>query len=102
MSTLPGSHIEKTEYPSRHLVFPTNPMYKGVWNTHITGNDADWAINKTIDWFKSRNAPFFFWWTGPGAQPVATNIILNGAGVVGVYGIAISPFARGKYTQTYP
>ena len=29
-------------------------------------------------------------------QPVATNIILNGAGVVGVYGIAVIPSARGK------
>jgi GNAT superfamily N-acetyltransferase len=29
-------------------------------------------------------------------QPVATNIVLNGAGVVGVYGIAVTPSARGK------
>ena len=32
-------------------------------------------------------------WNG---QPVATNIILNGGGVVGLYGIAVIPAARGK------
>jgi len=29
-------------------------------------------------------------------EPVGTNIIFNGAGVVGVYGIAVPPSARGK------
>jgi GNAT superfamily N-acetyltransferase len=29
-------------------------------------------------------------------QPVASNIVLNGAGVVGLYGIAVTPSERGK------
>jgi GNAT superfamily N-acetyltransferase len=183
-------------------------MYKGAWGTNLTPEEVESAIHETIDWFKSRGAPFFFWWTGPGStpedlgrqliehgmidmegqsqqmasdikstgagapgmtadlhkmneavldkvpqgfemndvqnesdlqdfkrvliegysmpetmadgwvqsthefgigktpwrlvlgrlsgRPVATNIVLNGAGVVGVYGIAVSPIARGK------
>lgn len=29
-------------------------------------------------------------------RPIATNILFNGAGVVGVYGIAVTPAARGR------
>ena len=69
MSTVPGSSIEETKNLSRHLAFPTNPMYKGVWHTNLTPEKVDQTIDETIDWFKSRNAPFFFWWTGPTTQP---------------------------------
>jgi GNAT superfamily N-acetyltransferase len=26
-------------------------------------------MRETVDWFKARDAPFFFWWTGAGTQP---------------------------------
>ena len=31
MTALPNSQLEETAKLSRHLVSPTNPMYKGVW-----------------------------------------------------------------------
>ncbi|MCI0610630.1 MAG: hypothetical protein L0Z71_16415, partial [Anaerolineae bacterium] len=69
MTALPNSQIEKTTKLSRHLVFPTNPMYKGAWGTNLAPEEVESAIHETIDWFKSRGAPFFFWWTGPGTEP---------------------------------
>ena len=69
MTSLPGSQIEETEKLSRHLASPTNPMYKGAWGTNLAPNEVGSAIHETIDWFNSRGAPFFFWWTGPGTAP---------------------------------
>jgi GNAT superfamily N-acetyltransferase len=69
MTMLSDSHLEETAYLSRHLTFPSNPMYKGAWNTHIPPEQTDDCIRETIDWFQSREAPFFFWWTGPGSAP---------------------------------
>jgi ribosomal protein S18 acetylase RimI-like enzyme len=68
-ATLPGSEIDEGDKLSRHLAFPTNPMFKGVWRTRLSANEADEAIDETLAWFKSRNAPFLFWWTGPGTTP---------------------------------
>ena len=50
MSALPGSSIEETKNLSRHLTFPTNPMYKGVWHTNIMPENIDQTIYETIDW----------------------------------------------------
>jgi ribosomal protein S18 acetylase RimI-like enzyme len=69
MTALPGSEIEETEKLSRHLAFPTNPMFKGVWRTRLAANEVDDAIDETLAWFKRRQAPFLFWWTGPGTTP---------------------------------
>lgn len=69
MTALPDSQLEETGKLSRHLAFPTNPMYKGVWGTHLALDELEVAIEETIGWFKSRGAPFFFWWTGPGTAP---------------------------------
>ena len=33
MTALPDSQLEEGSKYSRHLCFPTNPMYKGVWET---------------------------------------------------------------------
>lgn len=66
---LPGSAIEEGPKLSRHLAGPTNPMYKGVWATRLAPDEADEAIDETIEWFRSRGAPFFFWWTGPETTP---------------------------------
>ena len=75
MTALPNSHIEESSKLSRHLVSPTNPMYKGVWGTNLESDEMEPAILDTIDWFKSRNAPFFFWWTGPTTPPTAVEIM---------------------------
>lgn len=66
---LPNSELIETETFSRHLTFPTNPMYKGVWQTKLSENNVEQAIDETIAWFKERNAPFFFWWTGGNTTP---------------------------------
>lgn len=68
-SSLPGGEVAEGERLSRHLTFPSNPMFKGVWATRLAPGDVEAAIDETIAWFKARNAPFFFWWTGPDAQP---------------------------------
>ena len=67
--TLPDSQLVEEEGFSRHLTFPTNPMFKGVWNTRLSEQGADSAIDETIAWFKERNAPYFFWWTGGNTSP---------------------------------
>jgi GNAT superfamily N-acetyltransferase len=44
-------------------------MYKGAWNTQVTATEIEDCIRETIEWFRARQAPFFFWWTGPGTKP---------------------------------
>jgi len=80
MATLPNSQIEETEKFSRHLASPTNPFYKGVWGTNLMPDEVEPAIHETIDWFKSRAAPFFFWWTGPNTTPedIGKHLISHG------------------------
>ena len=86
MTALPNSHMEETKKLSRHLVSPTNPMYKGVWRTNLTAHEIEPAILDTIDWFKSRGAPFFFWWTGPNTQPDDIGKHLTAHGLVDMEG----------------
>jgi GNAT superfamily N-acetyltransferase len=69
MAGLPGGVLDRRSGLSRHLTFPQNPMFKGVWATELAAEAADAAIAETVDWFQSRRAPFFFWWTGPDTQP---------------------------------
>jgi ribosomal protein S18 acetylase RimI-like enzyme len=69
MTVLRGSELVEDEGLSYHLAFPSNPMFKGVWRTRLAPGQAHDAIKRTIAWFKARNAPFFFWWTGPGTAP---------------------------------
>jgi ribosomal protein S18 acetylase RimI-like enzyme len=66
---LPDGQLAESEKLSRHFTFPTNPMFKGVWNTRLSESEADAAIDETIAWFKERNVPYFFWWTGPQTTP---------------------------------
>lgn len=70
MTLLPGSEIDESAAISRHLTFPVNPMFKGAWATRLADDDAEEAIDETVAWFHSRNAPFFFWWTGPDTTPI--------------------------------
>jgi ribosomal protein S18 acetylase RimI-like enzyme len=66
---LPDGELIENEKLSRHLTFPTNPMYKGVWQTKLSESDVEQAIDETIAWFNERNAPYFFWWTGGNTTP---------------------------------
>ncbi len=66
---LPNGKLIENEKVSRHLTFPTNPMFKGVWKTHLTENEADAVIDEIIAWFKKQGAPYFFWWTGGDTTP---------------------------------
>jgi ribosomal protein S18 acetylase RimI-like enzyme len=66
---LPDSRLIENEKLSRHLTFPTNPIFKGVWKTRLSANEADAMIEETIAWFKEQNAPYFFWWTGEDTTP---------------------------------
>lgn len=69
MGNLPGAEIEHTGSVSRHHAFPFNPMFKGAWQTRLSEQTADAAVAETIDWFRGREAPFFFWWVDPRATP---------------------------------
>jgi GNAT superfamily N-acetyltransferase len=66
---LPDGELIENDKFSRHLTFPHNPMFKGVWRTRLSDVEVDAAIDETIAWFKERNAPFFFWWTSPNTEP---------------------------------
>jgi len=68
-TVLPESHLEERSDLCRHLTFPHNPMFKGVWRTRLAPGDVDHAIEDSVAWFRERNAPFMFWWTGPGTVP---------------------------------
>jgi GNAT superfamily N-acetyltransferase len=68
-TTLPDSELVETEKLSYHLSFPSNPMFKGVWRSRLSADGVEAAIDETLAWFKERNAPFIFWWTGPGTTP---------------------------------
>ncbi|HKY39744.1 MAG TPA: GNAT family N-acetyltransferase [Polyangiaceae bacterium] len=44
-------------------------MFKGAWAARLAPGEVDRVIDETIAWFAERKAPYFFWWTGAGAQP---------------------------------
>jgi ribosomal protein S18 acetylase RimI-like enzyme len=82
MANALGGELEETDRLCRHLTFPTNPMFKGVWRTRLSLDEADEAIDETIAWFKQRGAPYFFWWTGHGTQPVDLGQRLTARGLI--------------------
>ncbi len=86
MTALPNSRIEETAKLSRHLASPSNPMYKGAWGTNLAPDEIEPAIHETIEWFKSRGAPFFFWWTGPNTQPDDIGKHLTAYGMIDMEG----------------
>jgi GNAT superfamily N-acetyltransferase len=81
-ATLPGGEIVEGERLSYHHAFPTNPMFKGVWQTRLSPEETDAAIDETLAWFKARNAPYLFWWTGPGASPADLGERLQARGLL--------------------
>lgn len=84
-AVLPGGEIVEDDTLSCHLTFPSNPMFKGAWRTRLTSDEdgtVDELIDRTIDWFRTRSAPFMFWWTGPGTQPADLGERLVGRGLL--------------------
>ncbi len=77
-----GGEVEESPTLSRHLVFPTNPMFKGVWRVRLNESQADQAIDETIEWFKARKAPYAFWWTGAGTRPADLGERLKSRGMI--------------------
>lgn len=69
MTHLPNAELEEMPGLSRHFAFPFNPMFKGIWQTRLAASETENAIVDSLAWFKTRNAPFFFWWVDPQAQP---------------------------------
>jgi GNAT superfamily N-acetyltransferase len=64
-----SGELEETPKLSRYHAFPSSPIFKGVYRTNLAGDEADSVIEETIEWFKQRSAPYFFWWSGAGTQP---------------------------------
>jgi GNAT superfamily N-acetyltransferase len=83
---LPDSELVETDQLSYHLSFPSNPMFKGVWRTHLLASQVDDVIDQTLAWFKARNAPFVFWWTGPGTTPADLGERLMARGLLSMEG----------------
>lgn len=69
MMILPESEIVETDAVTYHHAFPSNPMFKGVWATRLTNENADAVIDETLAWYKQRGAPFIFWWVTPRSTP---------------------------------
>lgn len=68
-AALPGGELHLEPGLSLHHTFPTNPMFKGAWAARLAPSAADAAIETAIAWFRSRNAPYFFFWTDPASTP---------------------------------
>lgn len=69
MTHVLDGEIEETSKLGRYHTSPTSPIFKGVFHTKLSSDEADSMIQETIAWFKARNAPFFFWWTGERTRP---------------------------------
>lgn len=69
MTQVLNGEMEETPQNSRYHASPGSPIFKGAYRTNLAPDDADATIRETIEWFKSRNAPFFFWWMGNDSQP---------------------------------
>lgn len=68
-ANLASSALEESDKLSRHLTFPLNPMFSGVWRTRLTPDEVENQITETIAWFEQRNAPFFYWWAEATSTP---------------------------------
>lgn len=64
-----GGDIEERPGVSRHFTFPDHFMFRGAWNTRLTPENADAAIEETIAWFRARGAERFGWWTHGSTTP---------------------------------
>ena len=61
--------LEENDRLGRYHCAPGSPIFNGVYKADLPPHEADEVIEETIAWFKTRNAPFFFWWIGGDTQP---------------------------------
>ena len=69
MTQVLDGELEENARLGRYHASPSSPIFKGVFQARLAPDEADAAIDETIEWFKARNAPFFFWWTGQDTRP---------------------------------
>jgi GNAT superfamily N-acetyltransferase len=74
-AALPGAELVETARGNRHHAAPSNPIFKGAW---AAGDAGEGAIDETIDWFRARGAPFFFWWTGTADAALRARLAARG------------------------
>jgi hypothetical protein len=67
--SLPGAEIEETGRFCRHHAFPSNPMFKGLWNVRVAEDEVNEVVDDSLRWLEDRDAPFAFFWLGPGTEP---------------------------------
>lgn len=79
---LPGGELERGAGLCRHHASPGNPMFKGAWATRLAAADVDAAVDDTLAWFRARQAPFCFWWTGPSSEPADLGARLAARGLL--------------------
>jgi GNAT superfamily N-acetyltransferase len=75
--------MEETPELSRYYTLPFSPIFKGAYRTNLPAEKADQAIEDTVAWFRQRNAPFFFWWTGNDSSPsdIGERLVAHGFSV---------------------
>lgn len=69
MASVLGGEVEHLGGFGRHTSFPHHPTFKGAWQSRLSPDMADVAIDDTIAWFKRRNVPSFYWWTDASTLP---------------------------------
>lgn len=69
MASALGGEVEHLGGFGRHNSFPHHPTFKGAWQSRLSADMADVAIDDTIAWFKRRNVPAFYWWTDANTMP---------------------------------
>lgn len=82
MHAIPGAVLVEGEKLSYHHAFPTNPMFKSIWATHLSADEVDATIEQTLGWFREQEAPFAFWWTGTRTEPANLAERLTAHGLV--------------------
>jgi ribosomal protein S18 acetylase RimI-like enzyme len=70
MQIMPGCEVMEGSSLSLHHAPLSNPMFRGAWRTRFTPDESEARIDEVLDWFNQREAPDFFWWTGPRTRPV--------------------------------
>jgi GNAT superfamily N-acetyltransferase len=83
MTQVLSGEIEENPRLSRYHTAPSSPIFKGTYRTNLPSEEADDAIRETIEWFKGRGAPFFFWWIGKDSKPsdLDERLVAHGFGV---------------------
>jgi GNAT superfamily N-acetyltransferase len=94
MAALPGAQLVETDALSYHYAFPTNTIFKGVWNTRLTPENADRVIDDTLAWFQEAGAPYLFWWTSKRTTPGDIGERLMARGLIS-YEVPADAFAPG-------